>query len=62
MAVKKSSAKKAAPKKAAPKKAAKKPARASRYCLGKCYCGDSCCYDKGHSGAHKCINHAKGKK
>jgi len=44
------------------KKATKKPAEKSRYCLGKCHCNESCCLNKGHSGAHACITHAKGKK
>jgi len=43
-------------------KATKKPVKTSRYCLGKCSCGSGCCYDKGHTGDHKCITHAKGKK
>jgi len=40
------------------KKAAGKQVKATRYCLGKCQCGSPCCYDKGHTGAHKCISHA----
>ena len=57
-AVKKSAPEKTAAKKAAPKKATKKPAKATRYCLGKCSCGSPCCLDRGHSGAHKCAFHA----
>jgi len=55
---KKAVAKKAAPKKTILKKAVKKPVKATRYCLGKCSCGDGCCFDKGHTGSHKCIKHA----
>ena len=59
---KKAVTKKAPVKKATPKKAVKKPAKTSRYCLGKCHCGGGCCLNSGHSGAHGCITHAKGKK
>ena len=55
---KKAVAKKASPKKTIMKKAVKKPVKATRYCLGKCSCGDGCCFDKGHTGSHKCIKHA----
>ena len=55
---KKAPTKKAAPKKTILKKAVKKPVKATRYCLGKCSCGDGCCFDKGHTGSHKCIKHA----
>lgn len=48
----KMSTKKAAP---AKKAAAKSP---TRYCLTKCArCSNTCCLDKGHSGAHDCGTH-----